>query len=163
MLQFQTCEFGCKVTNIEILEKPNFVAKGWKVIGRQAIFDCESNSINFGMANEEAVENSVDMTVSQDYTHEVSASVAVSYGVTVGGASSPASVSKGIEFSAGYSHSWSNGKSQSKGKAFSSATSTSMDKTLDNESGVAGMYKTYHMHTIYDTMEWRFSALNNEA
>ena len=140
MLQFQTCEFGCKVTNIEILEKPNFVAKGWKVIGRQAIFDCESNSINFGMANEEAVENSVDFTVSKDYTHEVSVSTTFSYSHSfkVGAGDTGFEATFGMELSAGYSHSWSNGKSQSKGKAFSSATSTSMDKTLDNESGVAG-------------------------
>ena len=155
MLQFQTCEFGCKVTNIEILEKPNFVAKGWKVIGRQAIFDCESNSINFGIANEEAVENSVDFTVSQDYTHEVSVSTTFSFShsFNVGSDNLGFQSSFGMELSAGYSHSWSNGKSQSKGKAFSSATSTSMDKTLDNESGVAGTKLTLCTYTIYYLIE----------
>ena len=121
---------------MEILEKPNFVAKGWKVIGRQAIFDCESNSINFGMANEEAVENSVDLTVSEDYSHEVNGAVTVSAEIKVG---IPFVEKKmGLEISAGYSHTWTKGKSQSKGKAFSTAVSTSMDKTLENESGVAG-------------------------
>ena len=152
MLEFSTCEFGCKVTNIKILEKPNFVAKGWKVIGRQAIFDCESNSINFGMANEESVENSLDMTVSQDYTHEVSASVTVGFEFKADAIF--ASVTNSLEVSAGYSHSWTNGKSQSKGKAFSSAQSTSMDKTLENESGVAGTkVQKLHMFTIYDLLK----------
>ena len=109
------------------------VRKAWKVIGRQAIFDCESNSINIGMSNEEAVENSLDMTVSEDYTNEVSGSVTVSAGFELFG------FEQGLEISAGYSHSWTNGKSQSRAKAFSSAQTTSMDKTLDSESGVAGM------------------------
>ena len=137
MLEFRTCEFGCKVINIEILEEPQMVRKAWKVIGRQAIFDCESNSINIGMSNEEAVENSLDMTVSEDYTNEVSGSVTVSIGWEADWILG--SATQGLEVSAGYSHSWTNGKSRSKAKAFSSAQTTSMDKTLDSESGVAGM------------------------
>ena len=113
------------------------VRKAWKVIGRQAIFDCESNSINIGMSNEEAVENSLDMTVSKDYTNEVSGSVTVSIGWEADWILG--SATQGLEVSAGYSHSWTNGKSRSKAKAFSSAQTTSMDKTLDSESGVAGM------------------------
>ena len=139
--------------NIEILEEPQMVRKAWKVIGRQAIFDCESNSINIGMSNEEAVENSADITVSKDYTHEVSASVSVSFELGIGAA--VAEKRWGMEFSAGYSHSWSNGRSQSKSKAFSSAQTTSMDKTLDSESGVAGMelrsfsfYSTFLLRVI---------------
>ena len=81
MLRFRTCEFGCKVTNIEIIEKPKFVDKGWEVIGRHALFDCESNSIDLGMANEESVEESVGLEVSQEYSNEVNGAVTVGHSI----------------------------------------------------------------------------------
>ena len=85
VLQFKTCEFGCKVVNIEILDKPNFIDKGWQVAGKQAIWDCESDSISLGLSNEVSLEESVELEVSKEYTNEVNGQVTVGTTVSADG------------------------------------------------------------------------------
>ena len=153
MLRFRTCEFGCKVTNIEIIEKPKFVDKGWEVIGRHALFDCESNSIDLGMANEESVEESVGLEVSQEYSNEVNGAVTVGHSIEF--EASPlgvgASKSTSVEMSVGYSHTWTNGKTESTEKTTGSALSTSLDKSIESENGLAGKY--YILSEFYKKTE----------
>lgn len=145
VLRFRTCEFGCKVINIEILDKPNFIDKGWQVAGKQALWDCESDSISLGLSNEVSVEESVELEVSDEYTNEVNGEVTV--GITVSADAKllglGAGVEKSTEFSTGYSHSWTNGRSETKGKATATSTGTSLDKSIESSDGVAAWVLMY--------------------
>merc|ERR1719385_457696 len=157
MLRFRTCEFGCKVTNIEIIEKPKFVDKGWEVIGRHALFDCESNSIDVGMANEESVEESVGLEVSQEYSNEVNGAVTIGHSIEF--EASPLGIggkaSSSVEMSVGYSHTWTNGKTESTEKTTGSALSTSLDKSIESENGLAAWVLMYTKKIEYDKQNVR--------
>jgi len=157
VLQFRTCEFGCKVTNIEILDKPNFIDRGWQVAGKQALWDCASDSISLELSNEESLEESVDLEVSKEYTNEVNGQVTV--GIKVDADAKFLGLGLGVEktteFSAGYSHTWTNGRSQTKGKATATSTGTSLDKSIESSDGVAAWVLMYTKKIELETQKVR--------
>ena len=131
------------MTDIKILDKPNFIDKGWEVVGRHAVWDCESDSIDLGISNEVSIEESVDLEVSEEYTHEVNGQVTVGASAEIKtgvGFVVDAKWTLSTEVSAGYSHTWTNGHSRTTGKATAASTGTSLDKSMQSESGVAGIF-----------------------
>jgi len=157
ILQFRTCEFGCKVTDIKILDKPNFIDKGWEVVGKHALWDCETNSIDFGLSNEVSIEESLDLEVSKEYTNEVNGQVTVGVSAQVDAKflGAGGSISVSTEVSAGYSHTWTNGRSRTRGKATAASTGTSLDKSMQSDNGVAAWVLMYTKKIEYESQTVR--------
>ena len=130
------------MTDIKILDKPNFIDKGWEVVGRHAVWDWESDSIDLGISNEVSIEESVDLEVSEEYSHEVNGQVTIGATSTIEGKifGIGAKYDLTTEVSAGCSHTWTNGHSRTTGKATAASTGTSLDKSMESENGVAGIF-----------------------
>ena len=89
-----------------------------------------------------SIEESVDLEVSEEYSHEVNGQVTIGATSTIEGKffGIGAKYDLTTEVSAGYSHTWTNGHSRTTGKATAASTGTSLDKSMESESGVAGIF-----------------------